>query len=147
MGCGPRAPAENAHERIRMTVGNHNNKTYLAHGRTVLGFIVVLVLAQGCTVVPVASPDVQADFAAIVKVVNDVYRTQGFERPVLFLDAVEVCDSVLPSCVPPDGGIFPALKRQLETDLQVKVRSLSEADLTDPSVPALTPVLPETGLL
>lgn len=128
-----------------MTTGNRDNRTNLVGGRNAFGLIVALALAQGCAVVPDASPDVQPDLAAIVKVVNDVYRTQGFERPVLFLDTGEVCDSILPPCVPPDGGIFPALKTQLETDLHVKVRSLCEADLTDPSVPALTPVLPETG--
>lgn len=129
-----------------MTTGNRNNQINLVGGRNVLGFIVALVLVPGCcAVVPKASSDVQPDLAAIVKVVNDVYRTQGFERPVLFLDTGEVCDSILPLRVPPDGGIFPALKTQLETDLQVKVRPLSEADFNDPSVAALTPVLPETG--
>ena len=107
--------------------------------------IAALVLVKGCTVVPNASSVVQPDLAAIVKVVNDVYRTQGFDRPVLFLDTGEVCDSILPTCDPPGGGIFPALKTQLETDLQVKVRPFSEADFSDPFLPALTPVLPETG--
>ena len=128
-----------------MTGGNRDNQTMLVDGRNVFGLIVGLVLAQGCTVVPIVSSDTQPDLAAIVKVVNDVYRTQGFDRPVLFLDTGEVYDSVLPRCVPPGGGIFPALKTQLETDLQVKVRPFSEADFSDPFLPALTPVLPETG--
>ena len=135
----------NTRPRLGMTAGKHDNQTNLVGRRNVLSFIVAFVLAQGCTVVPNASPDVQPDLGAIVKVVTDAYFTEGFDRPVLFLDTGEVCDSVLPSCVPPDGGIFPALKTQLETDLQVKVRPLSEADLGDLSVPALTPVLPETG--
>ena len=128
-----------------MTGGNRDNQTMLVDGRNVFGLIVALVLAQGCTVVPIVSPDTQPDLAAIVKVVNDVYRTQGFDRPVLFLDAGEVCDSILPNCVPPDGGVFPALKTQLETGLQVKVRAFSEADFSEPFLPALTPVLSETG--
>jgi len=132
-------------QSLRIMNGNRSNRTNLVGGRGVLSIIVALVLAQGCTVAPIVSSDPQPDLGAIVKVVNDVYLTEGFDRPVLFLDTGEVCDSVLPSCVPPDGGIFPALKTQLETDLQVKVRPLSEADLGDLSVPALTPVLPETG--
>ena len=128
-----------------MTGGNRDNQMTLVGARGVLRLIVALTLAQGCTVVPSAPSDTQPDLAAIVKVVNEVYRTQGFDRPVLFLDTGEVCDSILPPCVPPDGGIFPALKTQLETDLQVKVRPFSEADFSDPFLPALTPVLPETG--
>ena len=128
-----------------MTVRNRDNQTNLVDGRIIFGIFVALVSTWGCSVVPIVSPVTQPDLAAIVKVVSDVYRTQGFDRPVLFLDTGEVCDSILPSCAPPNGGLSPALKSQLEMALQVKVLSLSEADLTDPSVPALTPVLPETG--
>jgi len=64
---------------------------------------------------------------------------------VVFLDTREVCDSVAPNCIPPDGDIDPELKSVLETELRVKVRPPLAACLTDPSVPALTPVLCETG--
>ncbi len=106
-----------------------------------------LVGAVGCGVMPAPPrpPDVQPDLAAIATVIDDAYRKEGFSRPVLFLETGEVCDSISPTCVPSEGGVSPALKAQLETDLQVKVRALSEADLADPFVPALTPVLPETG--
>lgn len=107
-----------------------------------LASAVFVLVAAGCSSTAQSLSEVQPDLAAIVKVVNDAYRAQGFDRPVLFLDMGEVCDSILPKCVPSDGGIFPALKKQLETDLHVEVWSLSEADFT---VPSLTPVLPETG--
>ena len=109
-----------------------------------LGAAVLLLGAVGCGVPPWPPPP-EPDWEAIATVVNDVYRTQGFERPVLFLDTDEVCDSVSPSCIPPDGDIDPELKRALETELRVKVRPPSAACLTEPSVPALTPVLCETG--
>lgn len=124
-----------------MTTATCDNRTISVVRPPVFGLYVALVLVQGCPV----ETGVQPDLAAIVKVVNDAYRTQGLDRPVLFLDTGEVCDSILPPCVPPEGGIFPTLKTQLETDLQVKVRPFSEADFSDPFLPALTPVLPETG--
>lgn len=111
--------------------------------RRLLSVSVLLVTVSGCEIV--VNPDTKPDLAAIVKVVNDAYQTQGYERPVIFLDTVEVCDPILQICDPPDGSIFPALKTQLETDLQVKARPLSDADYSDPTVPALTPVLAETG--
>lgn len=104
-----------------------------------------IVPSQGCTPSVGQLLALQPDLGAIATVVTDAYRTQGLERPVLFLDMGGVCDSVSPSCNATDGGVPPALKTRLETDLDVKVRPRSEANLGDLSVPALTPVLPDTG--
>ena len=60
-----------------MTIGSRDNRTNLVDEPNVLGFVVVLGLAHGCALVRIVSPDTQADLAAIVKVVNDVYRSQG----------------------------------------------------------------------
>ena len=92
-----------------------------------------LVLAAGCGVIPLGTPELEPDVAAIVTVVNDVYEGEGHGR-IVFLEANEL------------GGAMAAEARSaLEAALHVKVRPLVEAELTDPSLPALTPVLPETG--
>ena len=127
-------------KELRMATGKREHSATAFHG---LGLAAMLILAQGCMVGPSLPPvDVEADLAAIVAVLNDAYRTRGFGRPVLFLDTGNACESVQPPCVQPDGGVPPELTTQLEADLQVKVRSLPEADFT---VPSLTPILPETG--
>jgi hypothetical protein len=113
-----------------------------------LGTAAVIVAVVGCGTVSEPSshqPPAGPDWKAIATVVGEAYRTEGQARPVVFVDTGEVCDSVAPSCIPPDGDIDPELKSVLETELRVKVRPPSAACLTEPSVPALTPVLCETG--
>lgn len=111
-----------------------------------LSFCATVAAFAGCTVVQIPAPAVQPDLAAIVEVVNEAYRTQGFDRPVLFLDTGEACDSVLPNCDTPDSDLFPVLKSQLEADLQVKVRPFSEADFSDPFLPRWLSLAAHVGL-
>ncbi len=104
-----------------------------------LGAAALLVGAVGC------GAESPPDWDAIATVVSEAYRTEGQARAVVFVDTGEVCDSVLPICTPPGRDIDPELKSVLETELRVKVMPPSAACLTEPSVPALTPVLCETG--
>lgn len=94
---------------------------------------VALIIAAGCGFTPLGTPELEPDVAAIVTVVNDVYKGEGRGR-IVFLEADEL------------GGPMAAEARAaLEAALRVKVRPLAEADLSDPALPALTPVLPDTG--
>ena len=92
-----------------------------------------LVLAAGCGFIPFTPPELEPDVPAIVTVVNDVYQGEGHGR-IVFLEANEL-----------GGTMAVEARSMLEAALHVKVRPLTEAELTDPSLPALTPVLPETG--
>ena len=103
------------------------------------------LVVVGCSSPAQLLPDEQPGLAAIVMVINDAYRVEGDDRPVIFLDTDGICDLMWPNCVSSEGGIFPILKEQLEADLQVQVRPPSDAFLGDLFVAALTPVLPETG--
>ncbi|MFH1107764.1 MAG: hypothetical protein V1790_01000 [Planctomycetota bacterium] len=129
---------------VQFTVQNNTGM----HALNWLGSAVLVVLAgAGCFQTLTTLPSVQPDLEAMVAVVSDVYRTRGRARTVPFLDAGEVCDSSAPTCVEPGGHLDLELKERLEVGLHMKVRPLCEADLGDPYLPALTPVLPETDVV
>jgi len=87
------------------------------------------LLAASCA--PVPWPASEPDLAAIATVVKDVYRAEGQQRRIIFLEMEE--------------DTLAQAQDLLETDLGVTIRPESEADRTDASLPALTPVLSETG--
>ncbi len=72
---------------------------------------------------------------AMITVVEDVYATQGRGR-MIFLGTYG--DSI-------DEAELRQARMHLQTDLGVPVKDDSEADRSDPTLPALTPVDPETG--
>jgi len=80
-----------------------------------------------------APPPNVPNIPTIITVVKHAYRMEGHGR-IVFLAAPDV-----------DGSMLTAACGALENDLGVKVRPEEHADRTDPDLPALTPVLPETG--
>jgi len=104
--------------------------TRAAAGLLILGMTVLSGL--GCAPSNPGGDEIAGpDLAAITTVVKDVYRQEGQSR-MIFLAVEEPVDDTL-------------LEETLEQDLGVNVRPESEADRTDPSLPVLTPKLPETG--
>ena len=102
--------------------------------------LVLPLLAVSCGNFPPLGPppdgNTEPDLAAITTVVKDVYRSEG-QRRIIFLGTDE------PEAF--GANTLAQARSQLEDDLGVTVRPESEADRTDLSLPALTPVLPETG--
>ena len=103
-------------------------RTLANHSRLCMAALLTAVV--GCIGVSGPAPPPHSpppDWNAIATVVGEAYRTEGQARAVVFVETGEVCDSVSPSCVPPDGDIDPELKSVLETELRVKVRLPSAA--------------------
>ena len=84
---------------------------------------------------PAASAPKGPDLAAIITVVEDVYATEGRGR-MIFLGTVD--DTI-------DEADLQQARTRLEAGLGIAVKDDSEADRSDPALPALTPVDPETG--
>jgi hypothetical protein len=91
----------------------------------VIGF--VQIGGCGC---PGVSP--APDVAAVTVVVKDVYGLEGQGR-MIFLDDDPNHNGL-------DQALLADVMQELRTDLGVHVSSESEADRTDPNLPALTPV-------
>ena len=89
----------------------------------------------GCGVGPPPTDGVGASaYLDAATVVKAVYELEGEDRRVLFVDVDGCSDEVL-----------DATLRRLADELPVDVLRGDQAELTDPSRPALTPLHPETG--
>ncbi len=101
----------------------------------VIGLLVVgSFLHAGCPFEPPASPG--PDVAAITTVLKYAYASSGADRKIIFFAADREAIG---------ADLLDEATRQIQDDLGVRVLPADAADRSTLSLPALTPVDPETG--
>jgi hypothetical protein len=100
----------------------------------VLVLTVALLGLSGCGAQAVLPSGSSPDGPSPTLVLKAVYELEGWQRPVIFLDAYDLPDDE-----------FDQVMAELEVELRVDVLPAEAAFRGDPDLPALTPVDPATG--